>query len=109
MLTKQLLQFPDYTITDTGIITNTVTNQPALIIKELSGYRVYFKVKGKRVTANLLKLLANTFLPDTPTRYVIPIDGNVYNISINNLIYGRTKDTLKYLKANLVGDGSLNK
>lgn len=109
MLTKPLLQFPDYTITNTGIITNTITKQQVFARKETSGYRVPFNIKGRTITANLLKLLANTFLPDTPTRYVIPIDGDVYNISISNLMYGRTKETLKYLKANAIGNGTLSK
>lgn len=53
---------------------------------------------------NLAKLLADTYLGQPITRYVIPKDGDVFNIDLDNLMYGRTKDTLKYLTATGVID-----
>jgi hypothetical protein len=108
MNVSQLKEYPLYTISDTGKVFVTSTGKEIGYAKEKVGLRVKLtNINGEHKYVNLSKLVANTFLEDTPTRYVLFKDGNKYNPAANNLFYGRTKDTLKYLKETGEGSGKL--
>lgn len=98
----QLSEFPDYDLSPEGIVVHIPSNTTIKPRKNTKGYQVTLFNSGKKYVKNLTNLLAATYLPEPRGRYVIPKDGNWFNLSIDNLVYSNRKDSLNFLSSGIL-------
>lgn len=98
MNVRQIAEYPLYNVSECGRV--FVAKTGTEVVRDINpvGYRVKLFTTNDVKYVNVSKLVANTFLEETPSRYISFRDGNKYNPAASNLFYGRTKDTLKFLK-----------
>ena len=96
---KQIKGYPNYTISDKGIVINTKYDR----VKEPSfdkvrkTYRVELFHNNKSKQFYIHQLVAKTFIPNPDNKpYVIHIDGDNKNNSVSNLMWADKQDVANF-------------
>ena len=97
-MTKVIDNFPNYSISDDGVITNLTTGHIKKLWECKNGYLyVDLQHKGYRSKFPLHRLLATHFLPNpNQKRTVNHIDGNKLNNSLSNLEWATYSENMQH-------------
>lgn len=91
---KQIVNFPGYKISKTGMIWSNISNKFLKLCINSGGYYLVTLVKDKKHYSKLLhSLLLETFVCPPPKGYQCRhLDGNKLNNSLDNLCWGTPKE-----------------
>ncbi len=98
LIVKEILNFPNYTISSKGEVYSIDNNRYLAPVKSYYGYhQVTLCYQKKRSTRLIHRLVADAFIPNLQNKPQINhIDGNKFNNSVENLEWVTSKENIKH-------------